>query len=392
VDQPAARRRPVLKAALGGAAAVGAVGVAARVWPGAERSGGPALTLSGQGSDGIGELEVDLAPLLRSTGDGAWETSGLTATPYSMLALTWDVGEADPVLEVRTRSDEEWADWLPVPALADRPDAQSGENSSRAGTEVVWIGSADGVQVRAGGVRPRGLTLVLLQPWEQPGDETADLDDEALARTARAGWVPRPHIRGRRHWGARESWRDGPPTYNRTIKQVHVHHTASSNRYRRRDVPALIRGMYRYHTKYLGWSDIGYNFLVDRFGRIWVGRAGGAWRPVRGAHTLGFNATSTGVSVIGNHETVAPTAATLAAIARVAAWKLDRYGRDPEGRVTVTSEGSDKFRSGRRVTLPVIDGHRDTNDTSCPGRYLYAELPSIRRRTRRRIARFSAAG
>ena len=120
--------------------------------------------------------------------------------------------------------------------------------------------------MRAGGVRPSGLTLVLLQPYAQPEDDAADLDDEALFRTARTGWVPRPHIRGRRHWGASESWRDGRPTYNRTIKQVHVHHTASSNRYRRRDVPALIRGMYRYHTRYLGWSDIGYNFLVDRFG------------------------------------------------------------------------------------------------------------------------------
>ncbi len=373
----------MLKAALGGAAAVGAVGVAARVWPGAEpsgRAGGPALALAGQSTDGIGELEVDLGPLLRSTGDGAWETSGLTSTPYSMLALTWDVGEADPVLEVRTRADETWADWLPVPALADRPDARSGEDSSRAGTELVWIGPADGVQVRAGGVRPRGLTLVLLQPWEESGDEAADLDDEALARTGRAGWVPRPHIRGRRHWSAKESWRDGPVTYNRTIKQVHVHHTASSNRYRRRDVPALIRGMYRYHTKYLGWSDIGYNFLVDRFGRIWTGRAGGASRPVRGAHTLGFNATSTGIAVIGNFDLVRPSDDVLDAVARVAAWKLRSYHRDPTSSTLVWSHGSDRFRSGHQVRLPTIDGHRDTNQTACPGRHLYHHLPEIRHR------------
>ena len=97
--------------------------------------------------------------------------------------------------------------------------------------------------------------------------------------------------------------------------------------------------MYRYHTRYLGWSDIGYNFLVDRFGRIWTGRAGGSGRPVRGAHTLGFNATSAGVAVIGNFELVRPADEVLDAVAAVAAWKLHRFGRDPRGNV----------RSGRRA-------------------------------------------
>ena len=70
---------------------------------------------------------------------------------------------------------------------------------------------------------------------------------------------------------------------------------------------------------------------------------------------------------------------------RLAAWKLDRYGRDAKGRVVVRSTGSDKYADGRRVRLPVIDGHRDTNDTACPGKFLYARLPEIRRRTQWRI-------
>jgi hypothetical protein len=52
----------------------------------------------------------------------------------------------------------------------------------------------------------------------------------------------------------------------------------------------------------------------------------------------------------------------------------------------VTSEGSDRFRAGRTVKLPVIDGHRDTNDTACPGRHLYAALPKVRRRAAKLIA------
>jgi hypothetical protein len=201
--------------------------------------------------------------------------------------------------------------------------------------------------------------------------------------------VPRPDLHGRRQWGARESWRDGRPHINYTIKQVHIHHTVNSNRYRRGDVPALIRGMYRYHTRYLGWSDIGYNFLVDRFGRIWTGRAGGARRAVRGAHTLGFNSTSAGVAVIGNFELTRPSDRVLDAVAAVAAWKLQRFDRDPLGNVRVWSRGSDRFRSGRRVRLPTIDGHRDTNRTACPGRHLYHQLDEIRHRTAALIAWYS---
>jgi hypothetical protein len=401
VEQPAARRRPVLKAALGGVVAVGAVGGAARVWPGSGPDGGrtglPTLSLVDQGADGISELEVPLdGPLLaRRTDDDPWESGGLSSTPYSMLGLTWDSRDAAPDLEVRTRADGRWGDWQRVPPLADRPDALSGEGASVASTEVMWTGPSDGVRVRVGGVWPRGLTLVLLQPWAQPGDDAPAAEtDEPLGRTAatsgsRAGLVPRPDLRGRRQWGARESWRDGRPHYNHTIKQVHVHHTVNSNRYRRGDVPALIRGMYRYHTRYLGWSDIGYNFLVDRFGRIWTGRAGGASRAVRGAHTLGFNATSVGVAVIGNFELTRPSDAVLDALAAVAAWKLQPFGRDPLGTVRVWSKGSDRFRSGRRVRLPAIDGHRDTNQTACPGRHLYHHIREVRRRAATLIERYS---
>jgi uncharacterized protein with LGFP repeats len=198
--------------------------------------------------------------------------------------------------------------------------------------------------------------------------------------------VPEPALLTRADWGANESWRSSPPRYNDTLQQVHIHHTANSNSYTQDDVPALIRGIYAYHTQSLGWSDIAYNFLVDRFGRAWVGRAGGPALLVRGAHTLGFNATSTGISVIGNYDAVQPTSAVIGAIVGIAAWKLDPYHRDPLGRALVTSEGSDKFPAGRQVSLPVIDGHRDTNDTDCPGRYLYAHLDRIRDRTAHRMA------
>ena len=188
-------------------------------------------------------------------------------------------------------------------------------------------------------------------------------------------------MRSRAQWGADESWRGDSPEYGPRLQQVHIHHTASDNTYSPADVPAQIRGFYRYHTGTLGWSDIGYNFLVDRFGRIWVGRAGGVTQTVIGAHTLGFNTTSTGVAVMGNYDNAWPGARVLSSVARLAAWKLNPWPDSQPSRWTwVYSRGSDRHRADRWVPLPVIDGHRDTNDTACPGRFLYARLPWIRTR------------
>jgi hypothetical protein len=234
------------------------------------------------------------------------------------------------------------------------------------------------------------MKLVLLYPKPLPSDATVPVVGPAgtsipstlLEGTSNATERLHPTILSRATWGADESWRDSAPRYNNAFQQVHVHHTASVNDYAQTDVPAMIRGMYRYHTHNLGWSDLAYNFLVDRFGRIWEGRAGGVTRRVRGAHTLGFNATSAGVAVIGNFEIGAPDPRIPNAVAAIAAWKLSRWSGDPLGRARVVSEGSDKFATGRSVLLPVIDGHRDTNDTACPGSHLYAMLPQIRQQTR----------
>ena len=67
-----------------------------------------------------------------------------------------------------------------------------------------------------------------------------------------------------------------------------VHHTASGNDYSRAEAPAIMRGVYAYHTRSLHWSDIGYNFLVDRYGTIYEGRYGGMTKGVIGAQVAGL--------------------------------------------------------------------------------------------------------
>lgn len=345
--------------------------------------------------DGIASLDVRLAPRLVATSAGARQTARLVTTTFSMVGVTWRGGlEGAPAVHVRVRKASGWSDWQNLPLQQDLPDHPEG--NGRHGTQPVWLGDATGVQVRLVGHRPRDLRLVLMDTGpaehvEGPasgGGERGSARGRVLKRSRQWTRAPRPYLFSRAKWGANDKWLNGKPRYCRTLKQVHIHHTASGNDYTKGDVPGIIRGIQRYHTQSLGWFDIGYNFLVDRFGRAWVGRAGGPRRLVRGAHTLGFNHVSMGIVVIGDFQAHEPTWDSIVMVVKLAAWKIDYYNRNPLGKIWVKSEGSDRFKPGRVVHLPVIDGHRDTNQTACPGARLYAKLPEIRQLTARRMRRF----
>lgn len=340
----------------------------------------PDLRLAAPAGQVVRSASVRLgADRLQPTVSGA-RTDRLSTTTYSMVGFTWRGPNPDVML--RTRTDGTWTAWRSVPPLTDGRAADG-----RSASSLLWVDRSQGIQVRTSRRTPEALHLVLINPGVLPSDSAASDPAEAttaLPRTATVGSAPQPELHTRKEWGADPSLRNGSPVYTHRLKQIHVHHTATGNDYSRADVPGILRGIYRYHTQTLGWFDIGYNFLVDRFGRAWVGRSGGVNRLVRGAHTLGFNEHSVGIAVIGNLQSRAPWPEAVTAIVKLAAWKLDAHGRDAEGTVRVTSTGSDKYPDGTTVRLPVIDGHRDTNDTECPGR-AYGKLPEIRNRAQWRI-------
>ncbi len=343
-------------------------------------SGDGRLLLQTDATSGVGILEKPLTDLgLAKAGTDLWQTPVLDTALVTMVGFTWRDGVRVPKILVRFRTKGGWSPWRPAPLLSDLPDPSTGEGIGKAGTSPLVVEPSDGVQVQVSGSVPPELSITLIHAEAIAGDArlVAGSTSRSLPRAAALG-VAIPSIYTRAQWGANESWRDGPPRYNSTILQTHIHHSASGNGYSQADVPALIRSFYKYHTHSLGWSDIAYNFLVDSFGTIWEGRYGGMELPVRGAHTLGFNNNSTGFCVIGNFESVLPTQPTLDSLARLAAWKLSLYGRDPLGWTAVKSEGSDKFPKGQVVTLPVVDGHRDTNDTACPGGNLYGQIGAVR--------------
>ncbi len=185
----------------------------------------------------------------------------------------------------------------------------------------------------------------------------------------RAQAASQPTIYSRADWGADESLRGGTVEFGQ-IQAGFVHHTVNSNDYRQEDVPAIIRGIYAYHVQSRGWRDIGYNFLIDKWGRIWEGRYGGVDKPVTGAHTLGHNDDVFGASAIGTYVNTEPTSATLDAYARLFAWKFSLHEVDPLVQANLDGE-----------VVNTISGHRDTYATACPGDRLYARLPELRTNT-----------
>ncbi|WP_273654163.1 peptidoglycan recognition protein family protein [Cellulomonas fimi] len=329
-------------------------------------------------------------------------TAPLDTAPFSVLGITWDAAAPqsdDTVVRYRTRHAGEWTDWQAVGPSDVSPDAGSREAGSgrRGATDPIVALDADGVQVWAesasGGVQ--GLKAVLVDPGTDPDDAAPQAAPAALAgagpeiRTAAdviAAAPPPPTIITRAQWGADESLRTCEPDLSTEVVAAAVHHTASSASYSADDVPGLIRGFYAYHTRPeaaggRGWCDIGYNFLVDQFGRVFEGRAGGTDMPIVGVHTGGFNSRTFGVAAIGSFDTVQPSSAMTEAISRTIAWKFALHRIFGSQNVSMVSGGgASKYPAGTVVTFPTIFGHRDAQLTSCPGQRLYDQLPAIRAR------------
>ncbi|RVU18276.1 hypothetical protein EOT10_32380 [Streptomyces antnestii] len=302
-----------------------------------------------------------------------------SAEPFSMLGVTWadpDATLGDGAAEVRTRSAEtgRWSAWraleLDVHAPESGPDHT--RKGVRGGTQPLWVGASDGVQARVTGKKlPAGLRVDLVDP-----DAGTRTGGSGLEKTASAG---QPAITSRAGWGADESIVADPPTYTTDTKAMFVHHTAGTNDYTCAESASIIRGILTYHVKSNGWNDIGYNFLVDKCGTVFEGRAGGVDKPVYGAHTYGFNTDTSGVAVLGDYNTATSTPEVRDSIAQLAAWKLGLYGINPAGTVVMAAGAANgKFTQGQLVTMNRISGHRDGYPTECPGNNLYGDLPAIR--------------
>ena len=261
-----------------------------------------------------------------------------------------------------------WSGWHRAdPESDDLPDRGTEGRATRGWRlgSPFWTGGADALQYRTAGRVTRVRAYFVRSP-------------RVRVRVRQPQIAGRPSVITRAQWHADESIVRAAPHYAEAVHFALVHHTAGSNSYSAGESAAIVRAIEVYHVKGNGWNDIGYNFLVDKYGQIFEGRGGGMTRPVIGAHAEGFNLGSVGVAVIGDYGGATVTPAARAALDSLLAWRLDLDHVDPLSTVVRISTGNPRYPAGKPVTLRAISGHRDVYPTSCPGSSLYAQLPAIR--------------
>ena len=342
---------------------------------------------------------------VRLTPDGlmssapSWTRRASVCAPirFTMLGFVWRQAGDAPVEARLGWSSAVRSGHASIVADQDEgPDPGSPDDSGLAGTPPVWTGEARCANVALRLPRGQAIGEVRAVFLNTSGTATEPSFLDRAGRTLAAAWgmttrpfapetaeaaTGQPPIITRAAWGANEKMRRCDPDYADSVEMAYVHHTVNSNAYSRRRADDLIRGIYAYHVRGRKFCDIAYNFLIDRFGRIYEGRAGGIDQPVIGAHAMGFNTNSTGVAALGDFTGRRPPKRVIKAYRILLAWRLDVAHVRPTGTARMESGGgpTTKYEKGDEVTLPAISGHRQTGYTSCPGSRLFAKLGKIRR-------------
>jgi hypothetical protein len=324
---------------------------------------------------------VDAELALDADADAAAATASdrtsVLEAPIAFSSLWAELPEGLDAIRVRTSGDgTTWSDWTELEATDLDPDDAPDDGTAEAATseaaprvsELLEADVSRYVQIEGVGEHAGDVTLRLV--------DTEGLNESLFARVGRhlsarpvapaeASSVP-SWVNPRSSWGA-AAYRGGSPSISRTgAQQIVLHHTAGNNDLRRADgtcdrsrVAARLRAYQHWHQNGQGWSDIGYNLLIDPCGGVWEGRAGGLDRAVIGAHARNFNTGSVGISVMGNYDGLDPNAQILAALDRVVGWKAGIHGIDTNA--TLSRNGG---------THRTVVGHRNVGQTACPGRIM----------------------
>ena len=225
------------------------------------------------------------------------------------------------------------------------------------------------------------LVLVACAPAAKPAPPPAPAAPPAASPPGNG--AAQPAITSRAAWGARSFSCAGGPVSAPSLKFAVVHHTAGSNTYNPGDTPSILRGIQTYHMDTLGYCDIAYNFLIDKYGQIFEGRAGGITNPIIGGHAGGFNTASVGVSLVGDYTGGTPPAEEWNSLVSLLRWRLSVGGVNPAAgfSTTVASSPCNCMRYPVGSTpwfASAIVGHGDVDFTSCPGSAFAPQLQALR--------------
>jgi uncharacterized protein with LGFP repeats len=347
----------------------------------------PAATLPPADATGA---SISALALTAQARDGEGTQVARSSTPLQLVAVTWTGPTPDTIQLRSTDAAGRWGTWLPLDSNSGERDGTPARTAG-GGTDPVWVGDRTQVEVhatRGGAPVTDGLAVQRIDPGSSANDTAIGARARERDSSARAGAPPAPAYVTRAQWGADPKLMTWPPQYTATTRAVTIHHTAESNDYTPEQSAAIVRGIYAYHSVKNGWGDIGYNALVDKYGTIFEGRAGGMDRPVVAAHAGGFNQETFGIAMMGTLTDTPPTPAELTSVERLAAWKLGGMYRDPSQNVTLTSAGggTSKFAKGQTATVDALFAHRVVGNTECPGNAGYAAMDTIRAETAKLIA------
>ncbi|CAN5541289.1 hypothetical protein BH23ACT6_BH23ACT6_15540 [soil metagenome] len=370
--------------------------ISTAVVPATAAVAGPAGTADDSSSAG---MEVRLSEEATS---GVWQADLTTQDGVNIVGLTWEQGEESaansgsdeaqsvdhgelPTVRLRSRiPGEAWGSWRDM--VISRTETSTGTDGDLIVGEVELQ-----LELDAGSLDEGSADLVLdpiATVWNEsarPADTDAALDLRAdgssLSKSGQTTHTPGEaatsdtglNIATRGQWGADESLRKWSPNYIDGNAGVTIHHTAGTNSYSAAQVPAILRGVYRYHAVTRDWGDVGYNVFVDKYGRAWEGRRGGPEKALRTAHALGMNYTTAGIALVGDYTSTNVPSTAFDTLARVTAWKLDAQGNSATG----TFRHENTYESWTR-DLPRVHGHRDVNGTSCPGARFYSRIGEFR--------------
>lgn len=313
------------------------------------------------------------APVRTSAGLVA-ELAPTKTAKFALLGVTWDrtTASEDVTVDVRVRKADGWSGWETLEVDED------GGEAGRDGTEPWWVDNANEVGARvttASGASPTGVKVVTVDPGSGATPEatitpafhsTNSTSAVVAVADGQPTYTPKPRIITRSSWKARAAVGCGSGGYKvlgDTTLGVNMHHSAGSNSYSKSQSAAIVRGIQKFHQDGRDWCDIAYNFLVDKYGQIFEGRAGGVDRPVRGSHSGNstVNERTMGVALMGNLDRAKPTTAMKTSTVRLVGWRLATFYKPAKGTVRIGGK-----------TLNRISGHRNVVSTACPGKYGYS--------------------
>jgi uncharacterized protein (TIGR03437 family) len=359
------------------------------------------VVFSGQAQEpdqSLAERQRETLPIPALPEGVTWTSTPLSLLPppvrapvWPLVALTtaWEALPGPrPTVELRTSPDgEQWSPWAPLqleegPITADPGERGSSGRRERFGAEweqslTLLPGQTRYVQYRLQGATspaPARLEVGWFFPPEtspaarQRIERIPDLELQTEPVSPLGSLAtPRPLVVTRTEWGCPDGQitRHGTLRYT-TVTHLIVHHTVNSNV--SPDWPAVVRSIWSFHIFDRGYSDIGYNYLIDPNGFIYEGRSGGD--NVLGAHFSGVNAGTMGVALVGTFTSGLPTLKARESLRRLLAWKADQRDLVPYTAALHASSG---------LPLKVVAGHRDgPSPTECPGEALYLFLPQLR--------------